>query len=246
LVQTKAKLAAALKAAQAEQDAAQAEQLSHTLAAVTDSLLSAQKEYLFLQLEENKIDLAALQEEPAAAAGSPQQHVLQQLKSAAEQQIKQLLEQIKQLENSKYTPEELDALAQVSLEIRQNAEEGVTVQPISAENVISKDFFIKFSVPPVIINGNAYLPIRPISESFGAAVDWDEDNQMVTVSTEDTAVECSINSSVAYVDGEPAAIDAPPLLILGSTLVPLRFIAESLGLAVDWNEGAQTIQISSE
>lgn len=237
LQEAKQKLQAALSAAQ--QDPERAQTLTRSLAAVGVAMQSMQKDALFAQLDAVQELLAAL---PPASA------VQQQL----DQQVTQLLTQLQQQEKAKYKPEELQALAEISAAMStittidtDSAQVPVTIQPISAENVLSPNIFIKFDVPPVIINGQAYLPIRSISESFGAAVDWDQESLTVTVSTEFATITSSINQNTAYTDGVPTQIDGPSLLLAGRTYVPLRFIAESLGLQVDWNAPAQIIQISN-
>lgn len=250
------KLQAALSAAQ--QDPERVATLTRSLQAVDEAMQSLQKDALFAQLDAVQELLAAL---PPASA------VQQQL----EQQITKLLEQLQQQEKAKYTPEELQALAVISTTLSNittvdtsSGSDGsagssssgsdsdpdsslvpVTIQPISAENVLSPNIFIKFDVPPVIINGQAYLPIRSVSESFGAAVDWDQESLTVTVSTEYATITNRINSITAYIDGEPAEIDGPSLLLAGRTYVPLRLISESLGLQVDWHAPTQIIQISN-
>ncbi|WP_307605728.1 stalk domain-containing protein [Paenibacillus sp. V4I9] len=256
LQEAKQKLQAALSTAQ--QDPERVATLTRSLQAVDEAMQSLQKDALFAQLDAVQELLAAL---PPASA------VQQQL----EQQITKLLEQLQQQEKAKYTPEELQALAEISTTLSNittvdtsSGSDGsagssssgsdsdpdsslvpVTIQPISAENVLSPNIFIKFDVPPVIINGQAYLPIRSVSESFGAAVDWDQESLTVTVSTEYATITNRINSTTAYIDGEPAEIDGPSLLLAGRTYVPLRFISESLGLQVDWHAPTQIIQISN-
>ncbi|WP_307438423.1 stalk domain-containing protein [Paenibacillus sp. V4I3] len=261
LKEAKQKLQAALSAAQ--QDPERVATLTHSLQAVDEAMQSLQKDALFAQLD-------AVQE--LAATLPPASAVQQQL----EQQITKLLEQLQQQEKAKYTPEELQALAEISTTLTNittvdtssaSASDGsvgsaldsasesdsnpdsslvpVTIQPISAENVLSPNIFIKFDVPPVIINGQAYLPIRSVSESFGAAVDWEQESLTVTVSTEYATITSRINNTTAYIDGEPTQIDGPSLLLAGKTYVPLRFITESLGLQVDWHAPTQIIQISN-
>lgn len=238
LKEAKQKLQAALSAAQ--QDPERVATLTRSLQAVDEAMQSLQKDALFAQLDAVQELLAAL---PAASAVQPQ----------LEQQITKLLEQLQQQEKAKYTPEELQALAEISttlanittVDTSSASGSAVTIRPISAENVLSPNIFIKFDVPPVIINGQAYLPIRSISESFGAAVDWDQESLTVTVSTEYATITSRINNTTAYIDGEPTQIDGPSLLLAGKTYVPLRFISESLGLQVDWHAPTQMIQISN-
>ncbi|MBP1966271.1 stalk domain-containing protein [Paenibacillus aceris] len=238
LEDAKQKLEAALKLAQAQAqgDTERVATLTRSVEAVAEAMATAKKDLLFAQLDAVQTLSAALPQDVG---------VQQQL----EQQVKKLLKDLQQLEKAKYGPDEQQALAEVSATLSHITEVGsgtpVAIQPIPAESVLSPNIFIKFDAPPVIINGQAYLPIRSVSESFGAAVDWDQDSLTVTVSTEYRTITNRIHDDKAYVDGEPVQIDGPAYLLEGRTYVPLRFIAESLGLLVDWNASAQIIQISN-
>lgn len=250
LEEAKLKLEAALK--QAQGDAERVATLTRSLEAVAEAMLTAKKDALFAQLD-------AVEE---LAAALPQDAGVQ---AQLEQQVAELLGELQQLEKGKYSAEEQQQLAEVAKALAgitsidpstvlepattgsdsQAAPIPVAIQPVPAENVLSPNIFIKFDAPPVIINGQAYLPIRTVSESFGAAVDWDQDSLTVTVSTEYTTITSRIFEDQAYVDGDPLQIDGPAYLLEGRTYVPLRFIAEFLGLQVDWNAPTQIIQISN-
>ncbi|MGG1513881.1 stalk domain-containing protein [Paenibacillus oryzisoli] len=232
----KQKLQAALSAAQAQRETERAAELAASLAAVDEAKQSMQKDALFAQLDAVTSLTAELPPSPG---------VQQKL----EQQTDELLAKLKEQEKAKYAPEELQELAATAYALAQTtaidtSEEPATIRPLPPESVISPNIFIKFTAPPVIINGQAYLPIRSVSESFGAAVDWDPDTYTVTVSTEYTTVTSTINQDTAYIDGIPTQNDGPSLLLEGRTYVPMRFIAESLGLQVDWNEAMKMIQIA--
>jgi len=47
------------------------------------------------------------------------------------------------------------------------------------------------------------------------------------------------------VNGSIVEIDQPGILLGGRTLVPLRFVAESFGVAVDWDAATRTVAITS-
>lgn len=58
-----------------------------------------------------------------------------------------------------------------------------------------------------------------------------------------------INSSVAYTYGNKTKMDplsdvTAPIIINGKTMVPVRFISESMGFPVKWNESAKSVTIT--
>lgn len=53
-----------------------------------------------------------------------------------------------------------------------------------------------------------------------------------------------IGSAQATVDGKAVAIDAPPRIVDGRTLVPARFLAESLGATVTWDAATGVVTIA--
>lgn len=98
------------------------------------------------------------------------------------------------------------------------------------------------SQPPEIINGNTYVPLRFIAESFGCAVDYNADIRLILINGGVIAIDLNANS--AYVNRKPAEMPAPPIISNGNTLVPVRFISESLGLTVEWDEANKAVMMS--
>ncbi len=96
---------------------------------------------------------------------------------------------------------------------------------------------------PILRNERTLLPIRMVVESFGAYVLWDEIDNKVTVYADDTVMEFWINSNKATVNGKATTMDVAPILINGRTFMPLRFIAENMGLNVSWNDANQTVTV---
>ncbi len=54
-----------------------------------------------------------------------------------------------------------------------------------------------------------------------------------------------IGSRTAYKDKQALQLDAPPMIVQGRTLVPLRFIAEAMGSKVDWIAASKEIVITT-
>lgn len=94
---------------------------------------------------------------------------------------------------------------------------------------------IAFDQQPYIANGRTMVPFRGIAEALGAKVNWDEAANKVTI-TGDKTVELTIGSTTAAVDGQAVTLDVPAVVAGGRTMVPLRFIGESLGAEVNYSE----------
>ena len=105
------------------------------------------------------------------------------------------------------------------------------------------DFDKYDSILPVIESGRTLMPLRAVCETLGAVVDWNDKKKEITVSNGDTIIVLGIGNKVAYVNGDAKTIDAAPEIRGGRTLVPVRFIAESLGLTVDWDDESRSVLI---
>jgi uncharacterized repeat protein (TIGR02543 family) len=102
---------------------------------------------------------------------------------------------------------------------------------------------------PVIIAGRTLVPIRAIIEALGGSAAWDAAAQTVTVILGDSTLSLRIGSSQAVVNGSAAPIDSAnpavvPIITNGRTMLPLRFVAESLGMDVEWDATTQMITLT--
>lgn len=86
----------------------------------------------------------------------------------------------------------------------------------------------------VIVNDHTLVPLRIVSESLGAKVDWDGTASKVTITDGNDKIELVIGDSNPRLNGEVIPIDVAPQIINDYTYVPLRFIAESLKCSVEW------------
>ncbi len=102
-------------------------------------------------------------------------------------------------------------------------------------SVYVNDTKVEFDVSPMIVNGRTLVPLRKICEAMGTNVQWDEETQSVIISNENNKVTLIIGNPIAVIDNEVLNLDVPPRIVNGRTLVPLRFIAESLDSIIEWN-----------
>lgn len=104
----------------------------------------------------------------------------------------------------------------------------------------------KFDVPPVVKDGRTLIPIRGVSQSFGAKIDWNAETKTVTITKDGKEIILTLGSNVALVNGEEVTIDVALGAMEGRTVVPLRFIGEIFGANVQWNSTDQTVVIDTE
>ncbi|MDD3653643.1 MAG: copper amine oxidase N-terminal domain-containing protein [Desulfotomaculaceae bacterium] len=104
--------------------------------------------------------------------------------------------------------------------------------------------FLTFDVQPVIFDGRTLAPIRAICEALGASVRWSGETRTVTIVKDGTEIKLVIDGD-AYINNQLVSIDVPPRIINDRTLVPVRFISESMGCAVDWDNDARAVIITS-
>jgi hypothetical protein len=105
-------------------------------------------------------------------------------------------------------------------------------------------------VPATIIENRTYVPLRFIAEQMGCTVNWSNSDRKITVINGENKIELWIGKSTALVNGKSNQIDPTnskvvPLIKSGRTLVPIRFISESLGFYVDYNSSKKLVSISN-
>ncbi len=105
---------------------------------------------------------------------------------------------------------------------------------------------VAFGVQPQTIGGRTMVPYRALAEQIGADVKWDDKSDTITMSHNKRTVVLTIGSKQAKLGGKTLQLDAAPVIKNGTTLVPLRFIGESLGIWVSWNKTSSTAALSTK
>lgn len=100
-------------------------------------------------------------------------------------------------------------------------------------------------VQPRMSNGSVLVPLRGIFEQMGAQVLWDQGRKEVTALKGNEKIRLTIGEHFADVNGRSVRLNTPAQVIAGSTMVPLRFLSESLGARVTWNPNNQMVLIHS-
>ena len=92
------------------------------------------------------------------------------------------------------------------------------------------------AVVPFTENDRTLVPVRFISENFGAQVDWNEVEQLVTVRYKNKTIQLKLGDNIMDVNGEKITLDVPAKTYNDRTLIPLRALVEALGKHVFWDD----------
>ena len=93
-------------------------------------------------------------------------------------------------------------------------------------------------VAPYIDNGRTYLPVRYAAEACGVApgaIAWNPAARQVTITTGGHTIKLTVGSMVMTLDGLAINMDAAPEIAGGRVMLPVRFLAQALGVEVTWN-----------
>ncbi|MBU8908147.1 stalk domain-containing protein [Desertibacillus haloalkaliphilus] len=112
-------------------------------------------------------------------------------------------------------------------------------------SVIIDDVAQDYSQPPVIKDGSTLVPLRGIFETLGADVNWNQLEQKVTATQDQTTIELVIGSGTATINNQEHQLSVPGQIVNNSTMVPLRFVSEALGAEVSWDQSTKTVNITS-
>ncbi|MBB6217782.1 tetratricopeptide (TPR) repeat protein [Anaerosolibacter carboniphilus] len=105
---------------------------------------------------------------------------------------------------------------------------------------------IQLDVQPTIVNNRVIVPVRAVFEALGIQVGWDETTKTVIGTKDELTIKLPIGNKSAIKNNRSVSLDVPATINGGRTLIPLRFIAESIGANVEWDGINKIVSISME
>ena len=106
--------------------------------------------------------------------------------------------------------------------------------------------YVQLDQAPLMDQGRVLVPLRGIFEHLGAEMAWDASTGSVIGKKDNTIIQLKIGSDLAYVNNQAIKLDVPGKIIDGRTMVPIRFIGESLGVMVNWDMQHKRVIIGNE
>lgn len=89
------------------------------------------------------------------------------------------------------------------------------------------------------------MPIRFVSDALGAhSITWDQSRATATIKQGSTTIQITENKKEAYVNGRKVILNKSARIHSGRLYVPVRFVAESFGAKVGWDNTYYIVQIN--
>ena len=150
-------------------------------------------------------------------------------------------EESKEQSSSNYYPDVPDTNhVATPEELKRERRKGTVVLQVN-NYAVSVEGIIKWvdkdnkNVVPYIENDRTMVPLRFISETFGADVEWIPETRTIEIALEDTKITMQLDNRDYQINGETKAMDTFPVIREDRTFVPIRFVSEALEKAVYWN-----------
>nr|MDQ2688595.1 copper amine oxidase N-terminal domain-containing protein [Armatimonadota bacterium] len=122
----------------------------------------------------------------------------------------------------------------------------VATQAANAISVYVNGNPVRFTgTPPTQIQGSVLVPLRGVFEALGASVNYNPVTKTINAEKGSSNVTLTLGQTVAMVNGQGQTLSQPAQTIGGTTLVPLRFVAQALGASVQWVAATQTVEIKT-
>ncbi|MGI5891903.1 MAG: copper amine oxidase N-terminal domain-containing protein [Bacillota bacterium] len=99
---------------------------------------------------------------------------------------------------------------------------------------------------PLIYNDRILLPVRIVFEKLNASVNWDNTTKTATATMGTDTVIIKLNSNTAYNNGTAITLDTSAIAHKDRIYIPLRFVGESFGNKVVWDNNTKTVSITEE
>jgi hypothetical protein len=108
---------------------------------------------------------------------------------------------------------------------------------------------LALSPAPTIMDDRTLVPLRGVFESMGAQLEWQQETQTVVVTRGDRYLRLRIGHRLTCLNREctaGATLDVPAQLIDDRTFVPVRFIAQAMGVGVTWDNDRRAVVIDTK
>ncbi|OON90515.1 MAG: hypothetical protein ATN32_03745 [Candidatus Epulonipiscium fishelsonii] len=98
--------------------------------------------------------------------------------------------------------------------------------------------------PPILENGTTLVPIRVITEYFGAKVTWNNNAKTDSIKKDSKNILLTIGHHIAKINDLFYELKLAPRLVNNTTMVPIRLISEQFGAEIKWHGEDKVVEIN--
>lgn len=102
---------------------------------------------------------------------------------------------------------------------------------------------LQTELPPVVIDGYAYMASNTIVDVLDVEVIWDTAQQKATIKQENVEVAMFVGKSNAFVNGMQVELKAVPIFISDHLYLPLQLIGAQFNMKINWDVLTQSVML---
>jgi hypothetical protein len=125
-----------------------------------------------------------------------------------------------------------------------------TTPVLTSVDVYINDVWQNYDPSAYVKNGTTLVPMRAIFEDLGAKLQYNNKTKTITAYKDKKEISIAVGNKKAYIksNGVTSAIKLtnPAEIHEGATMVPLRFISETLGANIKWDSDDLAVYISTK
>jgi N-acetylmuramoyl-L-alanine amidase len=96
---------------------------------------------------------------------------------------------------------------------------------------------------PQIVDKSTLVPVRVVAEGLGYKVEWNQSLKQINIQDELTQITLTVDSLSANVNGSVMQLETAATITNKVTMVPIRFVAENLGLQVYYDKPTKAVHL---
>lgn len=105
--------------------------------------------------------------------------------------------------------------------------------------------YVKTNNHAYLKNGRTFVSLRDFGDIFSCAVSWNESTSTAKITKNSTEISVTKGKKEATVNEKKVKLDSASQIVNDRMYVPLRFLSETLGASVSWNEKTLTANVKS-
>lgn len=121
---------------------------------------------------------------------------------------------------------------------------------LTTVEIYINDIWQYYNPSAYVKNGTTLVPMRAIFEELGATVEYNNKTKTITAYKDNKQIVITVGNNKAYIkhNGITSSINLtnPAEIYEGTTMVPLRFISETLGANIEWDSENLSVYITTK